>query len=392
MAEDINIRDPLYGYISVSDLEQQVIDTEPMQRLRRIHQLGMSSIVYPGATHTRFAHSLGAMHIAGKFAESLDLDESRVTELRIAGLLHDTGHGPFSHASELFIDEDDTLTGVPHEEISCAVVDDLGDDLPANPERVKEHIRGQSEFNIIAGTVDADRLDYLQRDSYMTGVEHGTIDAETIIQNAEVRDGELVFSDTALQALEGFLTARVHMIRSVYTHHTSVISEMMLQRALGHYVRERDLTVLQRSDDYTMHTKLMNSDGPEDYLYSRLVNRDLFKRACILDEQDVSREELREFEAKISPHKVERQIANEAGVHHREVLVDPPSIPTSGPMEIPILQGDEVNSLSDISPVPSSINELEWRSVKMAVYAPEEHRETVGDVAEDILYGTLDEG
>ena len=121
----VHIQDALHGYIQLEDEEEKIVDRPEMQRLRRIQQVGLSSLVYPSATHTRFQHSLGVMHTAGKFADSLGINGDRRKELRIAGLLHDSGHGPFSHASEVVAEKN----GFSHEELSCKVVDSLEDEF-----------------------------------------------------------------------------------------------------------------------------------------------------------------------------------------------------------------------------------------------------------------------
>ena len=384
MSSNTHVRDPLYGYIELSDSERTVLDQPQVQRLRRVRQLGFSSLIYPGATHTRFEHSLGVMHLAGQFAKSLDMDDSYVAEVRMAGLLHDTGHGPFSHASELLLDGE----GKTHESISCEIVDELSDVLPAAPERVKAHITGDADVNIVAGTIDADRMDYLRRDSASTGIEHGTIDTPTIIQYADTEDGQLVFDEKSVQALEGLLTARAHMIKSVYYHHASTIAETMLLRALEDFVDREGVPPqeLMRFDDYEMHNHLLGSSGDARWFYERLADRELYKRSITLGEDALPRSALRYLEETVDAHEVETAIAEEAGLDTRYVLVNAPKTPSNDSLEALIRMDDgTLHPIADVSAIPTALREVEWRAASLDVYAPPEHVEAVRDAAKPVV-------
>jgi uncharacterized protein len=235
------IRDPVHGYIGVTEVEKQLIDSPFVQRLRRIHQLAGSYLVYPGATHTRFEHSIGTMHVAGLIAEALErgseLDPDLVQEVRIAGLLHDVGHGPFSHMYE------EVLRGKSHEEISQRViletsVRDILDKHGFSPKRMSEFAVGGQRTRepfmneIIAGSLSADMMDYLPRDSYFTGVEYGKVDTQRVMNSLHVAGGHLVIDDAALYAYEALLLARYEMFKTVYFHRTVRAAELMLVRSM----------------------------------------------------------------------------------------------------------------------------------------------------------------
>ncbi|MEM2189342.1 MAG: HD domain-containing protein, partial [Nitrososphaerota archaeon] len=173
------IKDPVHGYIEVSGEELQVIDTRAVQRLRRISQLPFVYLVYPGARHSRFDHSLGCMHLAGEFARSLGLDEYKVRVLRIAGLIHDVGHTPYSHLFEAILER----AGSNHEAMTARVLEEdseLGDAVEKCGIALKDVIsvvEGRApESTVISGPIDADKLDFLVRDSYFTGAPYGLID------------------------------------------------------------------------------------------------------------------------------------------------------------------------------------------------------------------------
>lgn len=378
-----HIRDPLYGYIELNDAEQSIVDTPQFQRLRRIRQVGLSNLVYPGATHTRFQHSLGVMHNAGKFGESLNLQEERIQELRIAGLLHDSGHGPFSHASEVVAEQ----KGLEHEELSCRKVRQLEDKISVDTDRVEKIIHGELEIGqAVAGEIDADRIDYLQRDAYASGVEHGNIDAETIIRVAEIDSRRLVFDHKAVQALEGLLTARFHMMKSVYTHHASQIAEKMLQRSLESYIQQgNSVEKMMELDDYEAHNELLSSEGPAKNLYSRIKDRKLYKRALVWDIDDLSEEKLRKLEKKIDTKELEKEIAQDTGLEREKIIADKPWTPEIQDIKIRVKKDGVVRNMKHYSPIPEALTEAEWRLVNISVYSPERHREQVHEAADKII-------
>lgn len=379
----VNIKDPLHGYISLSEEEKNVIDSPKMQRLRRIRQLGLSYLVYPGATHTRFQHSLGVMHLASKFADSLNLSEEKKKEVRIAALLHDSGHGPFSHASELVAEK----RGLSHEKLSCQVVDELSDKYSANPSRVKKMIRGKLEIGqVVAGDIDADRIDYLMRDAHTSGLQHGQIESDTIIQLAEIDSRRLVFDFKAVQALESLFTARFHMMKSLYNHHASQIAEKMLERALESYLEQDHLLEDMMSlDDYQAHNRLIESKGTSRELYKRIKDRNLYKRALILDEGEIGRENLRKLEDGIAERKVEREIAEAAELSPRKVIVNKPRTPSMKKINVKVKKNKQVKDFSTVSPIPSALNEASWRNVYLNVYAPQQQKEKVRKAARQII-------
>ena len=168
------IRDSVYGDITINDFEIQIMDMPQFQRLRRIKQLGLINLIYPGATHTRFEHCVGTMNLGSKLAEELDLDQYEIELIRASALLHDIGHGPFSHVSE-------GVLSVPHEELTNYVVtktsmrDLLEEKFDVN--QIVDIVNGKGKLGpIVSSELDVDRMDYLLRDSHNTGVSYGIID------------------------------------------------------------------------------------------------------------------------------------------------------------------------------------------------------------------------
>ena len=310
------INDPVYGFISIPDeLIFDVLEHPYMQRLRRIMQLGLSHLVYPGALHTRFHHVLGAMHLMSlaistirRKGHEITIDEERAVLLAI--LLHDIGHGPFSHALEY-----DIVSDVSHEDISGYFIERLtdvfGDDLKRAHLIFKNEYSKPFLYQLVSSQLDMDRLDYLNRDSFYSGVSEGIIGSDRLIEMLNVHNGNLVLEEKAIYSVEKFIVARRLMYWQVYLHKTVVSAEFMLIHALRrakwcvkngkqvfsspslqyfleHDVKKKDflddtsvLDKFARLDDYDIMSAIKVWQDSEDkvlaYLSTALVNRDLFK-------------------------------------------------------------------------------------------------------------------
>lgn len=227
------INDPVYGFITIrSELVFDIIDHPYFQRLRRIKQLGLTDLIYPGAHHTRFHHALGAMHLMGATLENLrnkgiEITEQEFEAATIAILLHDIGHGPFSHALEYSL-----LENVPHEDLSRMIISKLNRLFDGKLSMALEIFNNAypKKFlsELVASQLDIDRLDYLKRDSFFTGVSEGTIGADRIIKMLDVHEGRLVVEEKGIYSIENFLSARRLMYWQVYLHKASVSAEKML--------------------------------------------------------------------------------------------------------------------------------------------------------------------
>lgn len=227
------LNDPVYGFITIpSELIFTIIDHPYFQRLRRIKQLGLTDFVYPGALHTRFHHAIGAMHLMSITLDNLRIKGTEISDQEyeaalIAILLHDIGHGPFSHALEYSL-----LQGVPHESLSLLTIELLNEQLGGQLTLALRIFKNQYERKflnqLVSSQLDIDRLDYLQRDCFFTGVSEGTIGADRIIKMMAVKDGELVIEEKGIYSIENFLSARRLMYWQVYLHKTTVSAEKML--------------------------------------------------------------------------------------------------------------------------------------------------------------------
>jgi uncharacterized protein len=227
------INDPLYGFITIySETIFDIISHPYFQRLRRIKQLGLADFVYPGANHTRFHHALGAMHLMELTLNSLrqkgyEISESEYEASLIAILLHDIGHGPFSHVLENTI-----LDDIPHEEITYLFMKELNQAFEGKLNLAIDIFIGIYErqlfHQLVSSQLDMDRLDYLNRDAYFTGVTEGKVSAERIIQMFEIVDDEIVIAEKGIYSVEHFLNARRLMYWQVYLHKTTICAEEML--------------------------------------------------------------------------------------------------------------------------------------------------------------------
>jgi hypothetical protein len=227
------INDPVHGFINIpGGLIQEVVDHPYFQRLRRIKQLGLTDMVYPGAQHTRFHHAIGAMYLMGIALETLKqkgipISPEEETAARLAILLHDIGHGPFSHALESSI-----LQNVHHENLSLAFLERLNFLIGGKLSLTQAMFQGKYHrpfFNqLVSSQLDIDRIDYLRRDCYFTGVAEGAISAERILGMIDVHEEQLVVEEKAIYSIENFLSSRRLMYWQVYLHKTTVSAEEML--------------------------------------------------------------------------------------------------------------------------------------------------------------------
>ncbi len=238
------INDPVFGFINIpNDFLYQIIQHPLLQRLNRIRQLGLASFVYPGAQHTRLHHSIGAMYLMDEAIKNLHLKGHDITPDEANGamaaiLMHDIGHGPFSHVLE------HTLTsGIHHEEFSLALMQKLNEELDGGLELAisifKDEYPKKYLHQLVSGQLDVDRLDYLRRDSFFTGVTEGNIGSARIIKMLDLYNDRLVVESKGIYSIENFLMARRLMYWQVYLHKTSIAAEKMLIKTL---TRAKELT------------------------------------------------------------------------------------------------------------------------------------------------------
>ncbi|MDO4229501.1 MAG: HD domain-containing protein [Capnocytophaga sp.] len=279
------INDPVHGFIHIPNtLIFDLIEHPYFQRLRRISQMGLSYLVYPGARHTRFQHALGCMHLMQKTVETLrykgvEISDKEAEALYITILLHDIGHGPFSHAMEHSIVEN-----IAHEEISLLFMQELNREFKGKLDIAIQIFQGtyprKFMHQLIASQLDMDRSDYLKRDSFYTGVAEGNINPERIISMLNVRNDEIVVEEKGIYSVEKFLVARRLMYWQVYLHKTSVAGEQLLIKVL-----KRAKELLQKGENLSMsrslHFFIENKVNKNDF------TKEILEKFALLDDTDI---------------------------------------------------------------------------------------------------------
>lgn len=281
------INDPVYGFISIrSELIYDIIQHPYFQRLRYIKQLGLSNLVYPGAQHTRFHHALGAMHLMGRAlgtlrAKGVEISEQELEAAQIAVLLHDIGHGPLSHTLEQTL-----LEGVPHESLSYLFMKSLNQQFNGQLELALQFFRNSYPrkffHQLISGQLDIDRLDYLKRDSFFTGVMEGIIGIDRIIELLHVHNGMLVVEEKGIFSIESFLHARRLMYWQVYLHKTSVSAERMLVNLI------RRAQYISHAEDSLLASEPLKLFLKQNYTLAEFSTQpDLLETFGQLDDSDI---------------------------------------------------------------------------------------------------------
>jgi HD superfamily phosphohydrolase len=402
------VKDALYSYMTIDKAFEPLIDSLPVQRLRRIRQLAGTEYVYPGATHTRFEHSLGVMHLAGKLCDSLNANAGEMVvsaqdkrAVMSAALLHDIGHGPFSHVFEKLYE----AKHKNHEDITrWLVAQELGSTLEhmgLDPEIIGRLATGEPVDKdrlflgqIVAGTIDCDSLDYLVRDSYYTGAVVGNLDVQRILLMTRVLGGNLAFDiKIGVPIIEGYFLLRVNSFKQIYFHKTSRSAQIMIYNALEGKMNEFDLGVLDKPkdflkwDDYTLWTTIQD----EPFIV-KLKRREMLK--MVFERVNLTGQRVARFtDAEIK--RLEGEIAAGAGVGEKDVFIDLPYLSTVpyahatsfDPEDIPIVDvtddgGTIVQKLSNLSVLFSMLKGY-YNIIRVYTWA--QHRDKVARAARDVL-------
>lgn len=368
------IRDSVYGDISLNEFEVRIMDMPQFQRLRRIKQLGLISLIYPGATHTRFEHSIGTMNLGSKLSEELGLENDETELIRASALLHDIGHGPFSHVSE-------GVLSVPHEELTKFVVTETSmRDLLEERFDVSEIVKivnGQGHLGpIVSGELDVDRMDYLLRDSHNTGVAYGIIDYERIISNLKLDDG-LILDIKGVQAAEGALVSRYFMYPSVYQHHTTRIVNSMFRRALKKVIdegiiNENDIYKYDDADIISIFRHCENSFAND--IMSRLDNRIVMKRVKSIRLDNFKYPEKMYKIEQDALRKAECEIAEDYGIDEDYVFINIAAYPRFDEMKTQVNVDGKLYPLTEISNIIGALSKARFNIPDISVYVDSEEK------------------
>lgn len=434
MRKGKTVHDSVHGGIPVEEPFLTLMHRPEMQRLHNIKQLGLSYLVFPGANHTRFEHSLGVFHLAMGMGRAIDADETELNALGAAAMLHDVCHPPFSHTLEEVMQ---VSTGRDHMELAAALISgdeslryppgspfssdqnlaEVLESLALDPKMVATIVAeppnelsssqgslltddGQSFFGaprylnqIIHGPVDADQMDYLLRDAHYTGVAHGIIDRDRILSTITVHNGSLVVGKGGAAAVEGMMVARSLMYSSIYFHKTVRIAEMMMAKAVE---------CAAPSTREGLHTKteadivkdLLSQDGAPKDLMCRLLRRELFKKAYSISGEDVDDDHLRRLLLLTDYDRrkeMERDLADRAGISSSQVIVDVSSrssllsMSRIGKTDVPILDDGRVRPMSRRSPLAKALQNRSIHDWALMVSCPPKCRDKVSRAAKALL-------
>lgn len=427
------IQDPVHGSIEVGGVFLEMLDRHEMQRLRSVRQLGVGSLVFPGATHTRFEHCLGTYHLAGRMADAIGLSEEDSDAVRMAGLLHDICHPPFSHTMEPLMEG---ATGMGHMDLARALImgdvpnhldsdEDILGGLPtmaevmdgagisaetvcgiiAHPESTAEEALdrfwdGHEYFpskdyihQIIHGPVDADQMDYLMRDAHHTGVSQGAIDCERLIKTMMVRNDRIVLRRGGITAAESLMVSRSLMYTTVYFHETVRMAERMLTKAAeasGVYLSD---IYLRRDQD--LMSMVAASGGKPSRNVRRLEARMLNKKAFAVYSEDMTDEKaevLLTYTGRGGVPRLEDEVADAAGVDPFDVCVSLTSASNLqarvkiGKTDVAIADdGGRIKSLSSFSPIARSLQARDPFGWAVLISCPKADLEAVRRASSKVL-------
>ena len=368
------IRDSIHGNLPITQYETELIDYPQIQRLRRLKQLGFISLIYPGANHSRFEHSIGTMHLASQLADQLELTNEDKELVRVAGLLHDTGHGPFSHVSE-------TVLEAPHEKITEYVIKntEISDKLKEkfSLQDITDIIHGKGKLGpIISGELDVDRMDYLMRDSYYVGVQYGVIDTQRLISNLKL-EKYILLDIKGIQAAESLLVARYFMYPSVYQHHTTRILNSMFRRGIQYLIKDYGLKPkeMYKYDDSDLICLFRNSDGYAKETINRLDNRQLLKTAYKIDVKEFTQPEKIFKIKKDEINKAEEEISEDYGIKRDNVIINIADYPHFDEMKTQVSLNDKLYHLNEISSIVGALSDARFNFPDISIYVPKEDRD-----------------
>jgi hypothetical protein len=382
------IKDAVHGDIQVSDVELKLIDTPEVQRLRGIKQMAAAYLVYPGANHTRFEHSLGTMHITGEICENLSLSEEEKGEMRAAALLHDVGHTAFSHETETILMRkrkgSHELRGIERVRNGRGggILEENGYDL----KKVCSIMAGGGSGGIIDFELGSDRMDYLLRDSHYTGVAYGVIDCGRLVHTIRLKEDRAVIEWGGIEAAESLLIARFLMFSSVYYHHAVRIASAMLGRAVEFALDDEDVSLdeLLCYNDAELCSALESGERSGE-LMRRIRNRELYKRAYELEFYRLNENGKRLFRNYHRIEEAEEEIREKSGVEDVILECRPGYDEKFGESRVTIVKGSAEYSLESLSDIVGAIKRTEEMRRKAIVACPREDKKRVASACEDIF-------
>ena len=410
------VRDPIHGDIKIDGIFLQLLESPEIQRLYNVKQLGFAHLVFPGAHHTRLEHSLGTFHIACQLSEILGLETHEQEMVTIAALVHDIGHGPFSHTLESILIEKMDVDHVDLTEklitgeyeifdnnekpvVRSHTVYDILKDKNIDIKTITDIIHGNTEktpylSQILNSTIDVDQLDYLMRDAYYTGVAYGMIDLKRVLQTLTIHEQNLAVKRKGVGVLENIFMARGLMYSSVYFHKTVRIAELMLSKAL-HMLPHLEPFEIFRMTDAEIMNRLKNTGSFQHEIVTRLKYRQLFKQAFSLSSTEIKNYDhqvITNLENSEVRHQKEHEIEQELAIPAGHVIIDIPlpelhqAEPRINKTDIGIIDKDTVKTLDDYTPIAQAIRLRIAPDWAVMIITDECYRERVSQHAEKVLF------
>ncbi len=424
------VSDAIHGSISVDGVALDLLESLELQRLNGIRQLGLTYLVFPGANHTRLEHVLGAHHVAGEIARSLALPEEEVTLVSTAALLHDLGHGPFSHTLERVLAE---ATGLDHMEVTKRIIRGEQDTVPeeersflgdaptvadilqtrgVSREKVADLITGRDPITglfafergepppttpylhqIMHGALDADQIDFLLRDAFYTGVAHGIIDLPRLLSTFRLADGQLAIDRKGLSAVEGTLVARGLMYTSVYFHKTVRIAETMLARAVEMAASTPEEVFLMNDAELTAW--LLAQEGHPRETALRLKYRRLYKRVLTRGAAELSPDEKARLVELAEPEKrrqAENAMSQRLGLPPGKIIIDIPAPeilltePRISRVDLSVVEDGRIRPFRKVSSLARALRLRDTVDWAVMVAADPAHTAEVQKIAPKVLF------
>jgi len=411
------VRDPIHGNIKLKGPIAELLESPEVQRLNNIKQLGFAHLVYPGAHHTRLEHSLGACHIASQISEILNINGDEQNTVTCAALLHDIGHGPFSHTlesillekfgvdhvdltEELVLGEYDILESGEKNFIKSQSVNQILSNNDIDKDEIVNAIRGKTNKKsylgqILNSTIDVDQLDYLMRDAYYTGVAYGMIDIERLLQTLMIHKENLTIDRKGISVVENILMARGLMYSSVYFHKTVRIAELMFSKAIEMVPDPKPFEFFRMTDSEIV-SSLREMGVFQQEIVTRLKYRSLYKQAysaLARDLDETSLNVIRKLEDAVYRRQKEQELEDAFNIPHGHLIIDVPrpellmSEPRLHKTDIFVVEGDEIKTLDDFTPIAKAIRSRIIPEWVVMIITDEKYRDAISKNAEAILFG-----
>ncbi|MBN1861196.1 MAG: HD domain-containing protein [Candidatus Thermoplasmatota archaeon] len=410
------VRDPIHGDIKITGCLIELLETPEVQRLHNIKQLGFAHLVFPGAHHTRFEHSLGCSMIASQIADILALKEKEKELVTCAAQLHDIGHGPFSHTLEsillqrfhvnhvdltekLILGEYAIFDENEKQYITAHSVHEILDKHQVDKKEIVRIIRGKLSkkpylSQLLNSTIDVDQLDYLMRDAYYTGVAYGMIDLQRLLRTMMIHKGNLTMMRKGVGVVENILMARALMYSSVYFHKTVRIPELMLSKALEE-ISDAEPFEFFRMTDAEMMTSLKTMGHFQQEIVTRLKYRDLFKQAYAASVLDLNKDQIKvvkSLEDVVVRRQKERELEDFFHISKGHIIIDIPrpellrAEPRINKTDIQVIDHNESKSLDEFTPIAQAIRSRIAPDWALMIITDEKYRRSVAKKIKKMLF------